>query len=197
MNVLVIYSHPNPASFNSAILGVVKDELAKRNVPVKVKDLYAMNWDPVLSGSDLEQMAAGKVPDDIAREQKDVSWADLLIFISPVWWYSVTAIMKGYIERVMSLGFAYEDTEQGSRGLMQGKRALFLTTLGADEQTARDTGMIDALKISLINGFGKFCGFDEVVFKGYYAVPFVSDEERKKMLENVRSVVANMVFLRE
>lgn len=124
MNVLVIYSHPNPASFNSAILGVVKDELARRDVSVKVKDLYAMNWNPVLSNFDLEQMAAGMVPDDIAREQEDVSWADLLIFISPVWWYSVTAIMKGYIERVMSLGFAYEETDQGARGLMQGKRAL-------------------------------------------------------------------------
>lgn len=193
MNVLVIYSHPNPASFNSAILGVVKDELAKKDVQVKVKDLYAMNWDPVLSGSDLEQMAAGKVPDDIAREQDDVSWADLLIFISPVWWYSVTAIMRGYIERVMSLGFAYEETDDGPRGLMKGKRALFITTSGADEQTARDTGMMDALDTSLVGGFGKFCGFDDVKYKNYYAVPLVSDEERKEMLGDVRSLIRSVV----
>lgn len=191
MNVLVVYSHPYPKSFNAAILGVVQDELGKKGVQFKVKDLYAMNWNPVLSGDELTP--EGKVPEDVVREQQNVKWADLLIFISPVWWYSVTAIMKGYIERVMSLGFAYEYTDQGSRGLMSGKQALFITTSGADEKTAQDTGMLESMRISLVGGFGEFCGFDAVEFKNYCAVPLVTDAERKEMLADVRNLIDSMI----
>ncbi len=191
MNVLVVYSHPYPKSFNAAILGVVRDELEKKEAQFKVKDLYAMNWDPVLSGQEL--VPDHKVPEEIAKEQQDVRWADLVAFISPVWWYSVTAIMRGYIERVMSLGFAYEYTDQGSRGLMSGKRALFITTSGADEKIAQDTGMLESMRISLVGGFGEFCGFDDVKFKNYCAVPLVSDAERKEMLADVRKLIDSMI----
>lgn len=194
MNVLVIYSHPNPESFNAAILGVIKDELAQeKGVQVKVKDLYAMNWNPVLNAYELDPAATGEIADDVAREQADVTWADLLIFISPIWWYSVTAIMRGYIDRVMSLGFAYEETEEGPQGLMGGKRVLFITTTGADEQAARETGMLDALKTSFIVGIGKYCGFDDVKYKNYFAVPLVSDRERKEMLDDVRSLLKSII----
>jgi len=189
MNVLVIFSHPDPKSFNAAILGVVKDELENKGAQFKIKDLYAMHWDPVLSADEL----AGKVPDHIAAEQRDVGWADLLVFISPVWWYSVTAIMKGYIERVMSLGFAYDHAEGGPRGLMGGKSAIFITTSGADEKTARDSGMSESMNISLVSGFGEFCGFDNVKFKNYYAVGLVSDTARKEMLADIRSLTDSML----
>lgn len=197
MKVLVVYSHPNPKSFNAAILGTVKDELGKAGAEVKVKDLYAMNWNPVLSGSDFEQFSSGKLPSDIAREQADVSWADLLIFISPIWWYTVTAMLKGYVDRVMGHGFAYEYTETGPRGKLTDKRALLITTSGADEKTARETGMLDALNTTLVQGIFNFCGFKEAKCKNCFAVPFVSDDDRRRMLEEIREFVRNNIFARQ
>lgn len=192
MKTLVIYSHPNPKSFNAAILGVVKEELGKKGAEVKVKDLYAMNWSPVLSGSDFQQFLAGKAPEDIAREQADVSWADALIFVSPIWWYSFPAMLKGYIDRVFSQGFAYEYTQTGPRGLLQGKRAFIITTTGADESIANHTGMMNAINTSIVNGIFSFCGFAGAKYKNCFAVPMVSDEDRKGMLEEVREFVRNI-----
>lgn len=189
MKVLVVFSHPNPRSFNAAILDVVKEELEKKGAELKIKDLYAMNWQPILSASDFQQLLSGKVPADIAAEQADVLWADLLVIISPIWWYSVPAMLKGYIDRVLLQGFAYRHTASGPEGLLKGKKALLLTTSGADEHTAKITGMMDSINTSLVEGIFNFCGFAEAKYKNSFAVPLVSDEIRKEMLEDIRNFV--------
>ncbi len=192
MKTLVIFAHPNPNSFNAAILEVVKDELNKKGAEVKVKDLYAMNWNPVLSASDFQQMLGGKMPEDIAREQADVAWADMLVLVCPIWWYSMPAMLKGYIDRVMSQGFAYQYTETGPVGLLEGKRAAVITTSGADENTARQTGMMESINTSIVNGIFRFCGFQDAKYMNCYAVPMVSDEDRRRMLEQVREFVKGL-----
>jgi NAD(P)H dehydrogenase (quinone) len=186
LKTLVIFCHPNPKSFNAAILEVVREELGNKAAEIKVKDLYAMGWNPVLSAADFQQFLAGEKPDDIAREQADVAWADVLVLISPIWWFSVPALLKGYIDRVLSQGFAYEYTATGPRGLLTGKRAAIITTSGADENTAEQSGMMQAIKTSFVHGIFSFCGFGDVKHMNCYAVPMVSDDERKKMLSNVR-----------
>jgi NAD(P)H dehydrogenase (quinone) len=188
MKAVVIFAHPNPESFNAAILGVVREELAKHG-DVKIKDLYAMNWNPVLSNSDFQSFKGGKMPEDIVREQDAITWADLLVFIGPVWWYSVPAIMKGYIDRVFCEGFAYEYGEQGPRGLLNGKRALLITTSDADGQMSKETGMIEAITTTLVDAVFGFCGFDGAKYKNCFAVTAVSDESRQQMLDEIREFV--------
>lgn len=193
MNVLVIYAHPNPMSFNAAIVKVVQEELEKKKAVVKVKDLYAMNWNPVLSSEDFQGLHSGQIPADIKQEQADVTWADVVIMIAPVWWHSVPAILKGYIDRVFTVGFAYEYTQTGPRGLLNGKKALVITTSGADEQTAQQTGMIRDLNNALVGAVFGFSGFAEFNNKNLFAVPTVSDEQRKQMLVEIRSTVTGLV----
>lgn len=189
MNVLIVYAHPNPQSFNASVCQAVKEEVEKKGWQLKLKDLYAMNWNPVLSQSDYEAFHSGNIPADIMAEQADVSWADLVIMIAPVWWSSVPAILKGYIDRVFSIGFAYEYTPTGPRGKLGGKKALFITCSGADEQAAQANGMIAAIKRSLVDGFFGFCGIAEFKYKNLAAVTVVTDEERKKMLNDIREIV--------
>ncbi|MFH1018492.1 MAG: NAD(P)H-dependent oxidoreductase, partial [Pseudomonadota bacterium] len=107
MNHLIIYSHPNPKSFNHAILEEFSGALRDAGHEVRVRDLYAIGFKPVLQGSDLEQ--AGKRPpaEDICAEQAHISWADVITFIFPLWWAGMPAIAKGYLDRVFSEGFAY------------------------------------------------------------------------------------------
>ncbi|MEN6461871.1 MAG: NAD(P)H-dependent oxidoreductase [Syntrophomonas sp.] len=191
MNALVIYAHPNPMSFNAAVVKVVQEELEKKGAMVKVKDLYAMNWNPVLSGEDFQGLHTGKVPADIKQEQADVSWADKVVMVAPVWWHSVPAMLKGYIDRVFSIGFAYEYTQTGARGLLGGKKGLVITTSGADEKTAQQTGMLRDLENGLVNAVFGFSGFSEFKLKNLYAIPTVSDDQRKQMLTDVRTTIAN------
>lgn len=189
MNTLVIYAHPNPQSFNSAVAQAVKDELEKKGTQVKFKDLYAMNWNPVLSQNDFEGFHSGNIPADLMAEQADVNWADVIIMIAPIWWTSVPAILKGYIDRVFSLGFAYEYTPTGPRGKMGAKKGLLITSSGADEPNAQANGMMAAMKRTLLDGFFGFCGFSEYKHQNLFAVTMVKDDDRQQMLNNIRELV--------
>lgn len=188
MKTLVVFTHPNPKSFNAAILQVVQEELATKSAEVKVKDLYAINFNPTLAAQDFVNLQSGKPSPDVATEQEDVAWADTLIFIYPIWWHERPAMLKGWIDRVFSYGFAYQYGEQGFEGLLKGKRALVFTTSGADEKTALETGQAEAIK-SMLYGTLSACGIEVLNHINFYAVPTVSDEDRKAMLEKVRNMI--------
>jgi NAD(P)H dehydrogenase (quinone) len=191
MNALVIYAHPNPMSFNAAVAQVVQEELEKKGAAVKLKDLYAMNWNPLLSNEDLQGLHTDKVPADIKQEQSDISWADAIVMVAPVWWHAVPAVLKGYIDRVFSIGFAYKYTQTGPVGLLGGKKALVITTSGSDEKAAQQTGMLRNLENGLVNAVFGFSGFSEFKLKNLFAVPTVSDDQRKQMLTDIRNTIAN------
>jgi len=188
MNTLLVYAHPSAQSFNAALVKVIQEEIVKKGDQIKVKDLYSMNWNPVLSQKDFEGYHSGNLPEDIKLEQDDVSWADLVIMVSPVWWYSIPAILKGYIDRVFSLGFAYKYTATGPLGLLKGKKGLFITTSGANQQDAEFGGMMKTLDKSLLGVFS-FSGFSEKRLHNLFAVTTVSDEQRKQMLTEVRDLI--------
>lgn len=196
MKALIVFTHPNENSFNGAVLNTVKNVLAAEQAEVKMKDLYRMQWNPLLSTGDLQQIYNGQAPPDIAAEQNDVRWADTLFFLYPIWWYEQPAMLKGWIDRVFGHGFAYRMTENGMmEGLLKGKRAMVITTSGADKENMDQNGITDAINTCMIKGTLGFSGFDKVHYKNLYAVPAVSDEQRKEMLREVEEVVRN--YLRE
>ncbi len=190
MKALVVMAHPNPKSFNKGILDTITGELQKKNSEVRVKDLYAMNFNPVLSGSDFEQFQAGKAPQDIAAEQADITWADTLIFIYPIWWWGQPAILKGWIDRVFSYGFAYQQNEAGIEGLLKNKKALVITTSGSDEVIWEQTKAADAIKRVMFAGTLNFSGITDATYRNFYAVPTVSDSDRQAMLEEVKKLIS-------
>ncbi|PKM78149.1 MAG: flavodoxin family protein [Firmicutes bacterium HGW-Firmicutes-15] len=193
MKAVVIYAHPNPMSFNAAITAVVKEELEKKGAEIIFKDLYAMNWNPVLSAGDFEGYHRGNVPEEIKTEQADISWADALIMVAPVWWTSVPAILKGYIDRVFSIGFAYEYSAAGPRGMLNGKKALLITTSGTDERAAQQNGMVDLITKSVVNAVFGFSGFAQYQHKNFFAVPTVADNVRKEMLTELRQLIQDNI----
>ncbi len=192
MNALIIYAHPNPGSFNAALAGVAEDMLEQSKINLKVKDIYGLEFNPVLSEEDFKAFHTGHLPEDIQAEQADVKWADLLIIITPVWWYSFPAILKGYIDRVFSIGFAYQYDSDGPHGMLGGKKVLVITTSGAEEETAISTGMLEVIR-TMVNGIFNFCGFDFIQYENYYAVPTVTDQERKGMLNHFREILKTCV----
>lgn len=194
MKALVVYCHPNPASFNHAILDLVTEDLKGRGTEYKVRDLYSLGWDPRLSAADFQQLLSGKTPGDIGQEQEAVKWADVLYFIFPVWWFSMPAMLKGWVDRVFSFGFAYDMTEQGPRGLLTGKKAVVITTSGATREMAAMSGMDQSLKASIISGILGFCGITDVVHKNIYGVPYVTDEDRKNMLEETKATLSGLTL---
>ena len=116
MNVLLVYAHPEPRSLNGSLKDFSVQRLQAAGHTVQVSDLYAMRWKAALDGDDhLDRPAdarfdpvldskrayvSGSQRADIAAEQDKLRWADAVILQFPLWWFTMPAILKGWIDRV-------------------------------------------------------------------------------------------------
>lgn len=131
MHILLVYAHPEPRSLNGSLRDFAIAHLQAAGHHVQLSDLYAMGWKAVLDAADngadlpdrrfdpsadsLQAFAAGTQSADIAQEQDKLRWADVLILQFPLWWFSMPAILKGWIDRVYACGFAYGVGEHSDR----------------------------------------------------------------------------------
>lgn len=193
MKSLVIYAHPNPESFNHAILKTVTTELTAKNYEFKVRDLYALNFDPVLKPQDFEAQMTGKCLPDVEAEKELITWADILIFVYPIWWTGLPAILKGYFDRILHHGFAYKADEFGIAGLLHEKKALLFTTCGTPENVYQANNTIKAFISTQDKGIFQFCGIEVLMHKFFGGVPLVDDFTRKNMLHEVQSTIQLLI----
>lgn len=193
MNHLIIYSHPNPASFNHAILETTVQTLEAQGHNVVVRDLYQLNFDPVLKGDDFVSFQSGQTPPDIKKEQQYITNADVITFIYPIWWTGLPALIKGYVDRVFSYGYAYAYGEDGNiERLLQGKKGFMITTHGTPKEVYDAIGMTDSLKQTSDTGIFEFVGIVPVGHLAFGGVPLVDDAARKEMLTEVQQTVASL-----
>ncbi|MFR0690550.1 NAD(P)H-dependent oxidoreductase [Enterobacterales bacterium AE_CKDN230030158-1A_HGKHYDSX7] len=187
MNVLIVYAHPEPRSLNGSLKDFAVRRLQAAGHEVQVSDLYAMNWKATLDASDSldrapearfdpsqdskRAYAAGRQSSDIAAEQEKLRWADTLILQFPLWWFTMPAILKGWVERVYAYGFAYgvgehSDARWGDRygeGNLAGKRAMLVVTTGGWESHYSPRGIngpIDDLLFPIHHGVLHYPGFE-------------------------------------
>lgn len=191
MNVLIIYSNHNTGNFNHKLLDRVVKKFINKGDEVVVRDLYNMNFDPVLSPGDFEMIAAGNTPDDIKKEQELVSWSDTLLFIYPVWWGGMPAIMKGYIDRIFSWGFAYKSNGNGPYPLLTDKKAIVMSSFG-QSRAEYEQGMFQAMNRVNSEGVFGFCGI-EVIHQLYFAsIHSITDETREEYFGEAEKLVADL-----
>ncbi|XXS74276.1 NAD(P)H-dependent oxidoreductase [Sorangium sp. So ce131] len=131
MNLLIVYAHPEPRSLNGALRDRMVATLTAAGHEVLVSDLYAQGWKAALDRADFpaepegaplgvidashRAFAHGTQTPDVAEEQRRLLWADAVILQFPLWWFSMPAILKGWVERVFAHGFAYGVGEHSDR----------------------------------------------------------------------------------
>ncbi|WPO91963.1 NAD(P)H-dependent oxidoreductase [Chryseobacterium sp. YR459] len=160
MRHLIIYAHPNENSLNHHLLNTVVESLQSRNQEIMVRDLYKIGFDPVLSLTDMQEQRMGKVSEDVKIEQEYISWAEQITFIYPIWWTGLPAMMKGYIDRVFSYGFAYRYDQGIQKGLLKGKKTVIINTHGKSHEEYEKTGMDKALTLTSDNGIFIYSGLE-------------------------------------
>ena len=139
-------------------MNTVITTLEEENHDVVVRDLYQLNFDPVLSLDDIKGQRMGQVAMDVNSEQDYISWADSITFIYPIWWTGMPAIMKGYIDRVMSYGFAYKYDKGVQMGLLEAKQTVIINTHGKSNSEYQTMGMDKALLLTSDTGIYEYCG---------------------------------------
>ena len=180
MNVLIVYAHPEPKSFNGAMRDTAVETLRAAGHEVTVSDLYAMGFSPVAGRGDVtgeatnpdffslatEQTAAyeaGRTAPDILIEMEKLKRAEFVIFQFPVWWFGMPAILKGWADRVFARGFAYLPGRKYDTGMFKGKLAMVAATTGTSADTYAPDG-IDGDILTVLwpvhNGLLRYSGFD-------------------------------------
>jgi putative NADPH-quinone reductase len=100
MKTLVVYVHPVEGSFNSCVRDVVVEYLSNNDHEVRLRDLYAENFDPFLSANEraLHHTSPTTRP-ELARDVDDLRWCEAIVFVYPTWWSGLPAMLKGWIDR--------------------------------------------------------------------------------------------------
>jgi len=173
--LLLVTAHPYQQSFNFALRTQVLSRFEKLNWDSQISDLYQQDFNPLLGTDDFDQFndeigfslasqqsyayKTGSFQPAIELEQTKLKAADLVILQFPLWWGSFPAILKGWIERVLSYDFAY-----GASNVLAGKSVMFSVTTGgaaneneeqyyADKISALEKDVFDYIKMNILPTF--------------------------------------------
>lgn len=191
--ILLVYCHPNPASFSHAVLESVRAGLAETDCEIELLDLYAEGFDPVLVvDAERRRRDLDKV-EYTRRHREQIARCDAMVFVYPVWWGGFPAMLKGYLDRTFVSGLTYSfagrpKTATLPNGLMRGKEAHFFYTLDSPALVA----LLDPGWFSNYSSVFRYCGFGPV--RRYYLarLKLTTRAERERWLARVRVQAASI-----
>lgn len=205
MNVLIVFAHPEPKSFNGAMRDVAVETLQAAGHEVAVTDLYAEGFtapagpgdvatrlDPAKFDLGHEQMNAaqkGLFAADVRRELDRLRAAELLILQFPLWWYSVPGILKNWIDRVFAFGELYGPGRTWDTGVMRGRRAMLAFTTSAPAASFLPDGRngdMERILWPLHAGVFGVCGYSVLPPFIAHSVAFVDAAARGEILQRYR-----------
>ncbi len=163
MHALIVHAHPDPLSFTHRVAAEVAAGLAGagQGATWEIADLAAEGFDPRFSAADLAvHRERAPPPADVAAEQARLDRADALVLVYPVYWWSMPALMKGWIDRVFANGWAYEE-RPGQAGTLRklGRLRVHLLAIGgADLRTYARHGYFGAMRTQIDHGIFGYCG---------------------------------------
>ena len=186
--IFLIYGHYNDKSFNAAIRDTFIKSSEDKGNKVDCVDLYKEKFNPIF---------AGEKPDStVLDHRKRIEKSDVIVLVAPIWNFRMPAMVEGWIDKVLSPPWAFSFKKLFGNygypiGNLKGKRAVVFCTYGSPQFAIR-TFFLNMPTKRLRRGVFNICGITNVIYKRYFAVPFVSDQKRKKFLEDVRKTVRSL-----
>ncbi|WP_102107063.1 NAD(P)H-dependent oxidoreductase [Oceaniglobus roseus] len=189
MRALVVYCHPKSDSFTAAVRDVVLEGLHAAGAEVRLTDLYARGFQPCLDAAEwtgYEDVTRNVRP--VERDVADLQWCDTLVFVYPTWWYGLPAMLKGWLDRVMVPGIAFQmpcaEHATIRPGLTHITRMGVFTTCGASRWL---TALVGAPgKRTLLRGLRMICARGcRTVFAAHYLMDSSTPESRARHLRRV------------
>lgn len=182
--VLIVHAQPEPTSLTRHLVDIGVEALQEQGHDVLTSDLYGMKWKAVFDADDFPDRAdtrrlsfidesrhaykQGLQTPDVVAEQEKLLAADAVILKFPLWWFSMPAIMKGWIERVYAYNFAYGYKDAGNsyrygEGILRGKRAMLSVMCGGPREDYLPRGIngpLDELLFPITHGSLFYTGMD-------------------------------------
>ena len=191
MKVSLILAHPNPGSFNHAVAHEAVSALVRSGHDAAFHDLCREGFDPLLPAGEIPKDAP--LPGAVAAHCREIAAADGIVVVHPNWWGMPPAVLKGWIDRVIRPGVAYEFLEGDSgegvpHGLLKARVAIVYNT--ANTESEREKNVFgDPLETIWKNCVFGLCGVANFHRRVFSVVVVSTEAERKKWLEEVREDV--------
>lgn len=191
MNVLVVHCHPDPESFGAACRDAVLDGLARGGHEVRLLDLYAMDFRPELSAEEWRRHGEGWREDDVAPHVEAIRWASALVVVYPTWWGMQPAMLRGWFDRVLAPGVAFDFSPRGRlRGRLRNiRRVVIVTTGGSPWSINAVQGQAGYRVVGRVlrPHFHPFCRIRRLAL---YGLDHIGDVERRAFLDEVEDKLA-------
>ncbi|MEE9334738.1 MAG: NAD(P)H-dependent oxidoreductase [Granulosicoccaceae bacterium] len=210
MHVLIVHCHPEPVSFNTALTQTGVDVFRSRGDTVEVSELYGQDFDPVEKAGhysdrdNVEQFSAlseqrhayknGTLAEDVKREISRLEKADLVVLQFPIWWHSIPAMLKGWMDRIFISGGLYSSKMRYDRGYFRGKKVVCSATTGAPAVSFEPGGRGGEIQQILWSTHYSlyYMGFDVLVPQIAYGVQghgyrYTSDELFARQMKQIQS----------
>lgn len=157
---LVVMAHPAASSLTRSVTAAVIEAIEAHGIGTELADLAAEGFDPVFGPADHAAFTAGgSAPDDVRDEQRRIDRAGHLVLIYPVHWWSMPALLKGWIDRVFVSGWAFDaGTEQGLFKKLGRLKVHLIALGGADAATYAKRGYRQAMQSQIDQGIFGYCG---------------------------------------
>ncbi len=162
MHALIVVSHPLKTSLTHSVAAAVAQGITESGTQntAEIADLTQEDFNPVFAEPDIAAfLQTGVTPPDVIAEQARIDNADALVLVFPVYWWSMPGLLKGWIDRVFSNGWAYEETADGKVVKKLGRLRVHLVALGAAGQKTYDKhGFTAAFQTQIAHGTFDYCG---------------------------------------
>jgi len=144
---LVVLGHPDPESFTATVAQTYCDAIQACGHECVLRDLYALNFDPLLAADERPGGGSFRPSPDIAKDVELLREADVITLVYPIWFGMPPAIIKGYIDRVLGAGFSAAAIKQGAaHPLLAGKRLMLFTSSASTRPWLEERGQWLALR---------------------------------------------------
>ncbi len=191
-NALIVTAHPVENSLSHSLAARIAARLREQGTQVEIADLHAEAFTPAMLRPDLALYHgdASAPPADIQREQQRVERADMLVFVFPVYWWSVPGLLKGWFDRVLTLNWAYKVAEDGRIvGNLRKVPVRLIATAGSDVAGFDKHGYSTAIRTQLVEGVFGFCGLKDVTLDILYQADTASSEQVDDFLKSLERVL--------
>lgn len=152
----VIVSHPDPDSFTMSVARTYCDAVEARGQTALLRDLYRMNFDPVLKSRERPTDGPFTPAEDIVAELDLLAGSEAFVLVYPIWFGTPPAMLKGYVERVLGSGVSHEritrHLEQPPHPLLGGKQLLSFSSSGTSRRWLAEQGAWAALQ-TIFDGY--------------------------------------------
>ncbi|MDJ1483353.1 NAD(P)H-dependent oxidoreductase [Cytophagaceae bacterium YF14B1] len=185
MKTLIINGHPNKNSYCSQLAAAYYSGAQKRNSEAHLLHLYELHFDVSLK----EGYSGNLLEPDLLRAQELITWSDHIVFVYPTWWWTMPALLKGFIDRVFVPGFAfkYESDKPLPEKLLKHKTATLLVTMDSPKWYYR-WWMKNAGHWIMKQGILAFCGINKTKVVTIDQIRKLTPQQRNRWIEKVEAI---------